>query len=172
MAARIRHWHAKVVGVTRPNADGSDRQAILQRCSIGEGLVLEHEEDNPVDRKAVAVKRISGEQLGYLPADLAREVVGKAQRGYQFAATITDLTGGRGVKANRGANLSIFQYDRDVTHDELHAYAQDHRAQIIGDSSKTVGPDRSPHKRPMQITGGPAAALVLGLIVIAWLIFG
>ena len=172
MAKRIRHWHTKVVGVTHRNDDGTDRQEILRRCSTGEGLVLEHQEDNPVDSKAVAAKRINGEQLGFLPQELAHEIVSKAGRGYEFAATVTDLTGGKGSKLTRGANVCIFQYEDGVTQDELNQYAQDHAAHILGDNSSAPPNRPQPEEKPLQITGGAAVAVVLGLIFVVWLVFG
>lgn len=57
----------KVVGVTFPNPDGSDRQAFIKRCRSGEPIRLVREYDNPHDPMAVAVFRAKGQQLGYLP---------------------------------------------------------------------------------------------------------
>ena len=57
---------SKVVGVTRHNHDGSDRQVIAGQCRQGEELTLRREPDNPQDPNAVAVFRENGDQVGYL----------------------------------------------------------------------------------------------------------
>jgi HIRAN domain len=58
-----------------------------------ETLELDHEDDNPHDPNAVRVSRKTGEQLGYLRAELAAEIVSKSEHGYQFVVFITDITG-------------------------------------------------------------------------------
>lgn len=59
----------KVVGVT---FDG--RQNVIRRLRIGEMLELEREPDNPHDPNAVKVIRKTGEQIGYLNRELAKDV--------------------------------------------------------------------------------------------------
>jgi hypothetical protein len=45
----VRHFFSGVAGESHRNSDGSDRQAIIPKCTVGELLVLEHEPDNPAD---------------------------------------------------------------------------------------------------------------------------
>jgi hypothetical protein len=104
----VRQFHSKIVGVTKPNPDGSDRQAIIARCQVGESLLLVREPDNRFDPDAVAVRRTNGEQLGYLSADLADEMARLLDRGERIEVQISDLTGG-GRKA-RGVNIRITRY--------------------------------------------------------------
>ena len=107
----------KVVGVTFPNPDGSDRQRIIARCHPGEDLALVHEPNNPHDNCAVAVRRKTwlgrmGKQLGHLDARLAREIVNHAAAGRQFACTLRFVTGGRNGK-NYGATIDIEIYEAE-----------------------------------------------------------
>jgi integrase len=62
------HFFGQVSGESHRNDDGSDCQAIIPRCRVGELLVLEREPDNPHDINAIRVIRQSGEQIGYLEA--------------------------------------------------------------------------------------------------------
>ncbi len=62
----MRHFFGQLTGESYRNADGSDRQAVIQKCDVGELLVLEHEPDNPHDINAIRVLRESGEQIGSL----------------------------------------------------------------------------------------------------------
>lgn len=119
---RLTHWYTKVAGVTHPNDDGSDRQTILRRCRPGEQVDLEHEEDNPYDPNAVRVLRENGEQLGYLNAGMARNVVADAMAGFMWAVYVTDLTGGTRGKPTRGANLLVVRAAPGVTPKEVNAY--------------------------------------------------
>ena len=99
-----RHFFTKVVGVTKRNPNGSDRQKLIRKCQQRgkrfEQLELDHEEDNPVDPNAVAVSRANGDQLGYLNADLAAEVVGKSAKGYRYAAYVSDIRGDKILGVN------------------------------------------------------------------------
>lgn len=105
-SSNVRHVFSKVVGISRPNRDGSSRQDIAAKCQTLEKLVLRHEEDNPVDPNAVAVLRETGEQLGYLRAELAKEVVQNAGQGYSYGVNVAEVTGG-GRGEYLGVNLLI-----------------------------------------------------------------
>ncbi len=65
-AGRRTQFCTKVVGVTFTNSDGTSRQSIIEKCVIGERLLLVREPDNPIDRSAVRVSRRNGETIGYL----------------------------------------------------------------------------------------------------------
>ena len=90
----VRHFRTAVAGVAHNNRDGTSRQEIISRCSIGERLRVKHEKDNPVDPNAVALLRQNGEQVGYLKADLAAEIVQKGTQGWRYAAVIQQIDGG------------------------------------------------------------------------------
>jgi hypothetical protein len=83
----------KVAGVTHTNPDGSSRQKILHRCQVREMLNLTLEPNNPVDPKAVAVLRQTGEQLGYLDRRLAAETHDRMLKGERWGAMLTAVTG-------------------------------------------------------------------------------
>ena len=75
------HFFGHVAGERHRNEDGSDRQAIIRRCRVGELLVLEHEPDNPHDINTIRVLRQNGEQIGYLEREFAGEVVSRSAKG-------------------------------------------------------------------------------------------
>lgn len=64
-------YSLRVVGVTKPNADGTDRQAILRTCRVGEPILLVREPGNAFDPNAIRVCRANGQQIGYIAADNA-----------------------------------------------------------------------------------------------------
>ena len=66
-----RVFRTHVAGVTHRNSDGTRRQAIIRKCSIGEKVDLVDEPDNKYDPNAIKVCRKNGEQLGYIPAGYA-----------------------------------------------------------------------------------------------------
>jgi hypothetical protein len=61
-------FRTMIVGVTKKNADGTDRQALISQLHLGELLSLVRERNNPYDKYAVAVFTTSCQQLGYVPA--------------------------------------------------------------------------------------------------------
>jgi len=119
---RLRHTFAKVAGVTFPNDDGSERQAIIRRCKEGEYLTLRHEPDNHYSDFAIQVLRESGEQLGHAPEYLAERICQEDEAGYKAIGVIKNVTGGTPDKPNRGVNFLTVFFSRDVNRDELHKY--------------------------------------------------
>ncbi|HVT88320.1 MAG TPA: HIRAN domain-containing protein [Tepidisphaeraceae bacterium] len=77
----VKHTFTKVVGVTKKNANNSDRQKIIARCRMGQALGVQHEATNQYSRHAVMVGTERGEQLGYLPDDVAFDVVREMHEG-------------------------------------------------------------------------------------------
>jgi hypothetical protein len=67
-------FNTKITGLWLPNADGSDRTSIIKKCEPMELLRVEVEPNNPVDPKAIAVKRVDGSQLGYLDFRVASDL--------------------------------------------------------------------------------------------------
>jgi len=108
----MRHFFAHVAGESFRNDDGSDRQAIIQRCQVGEPLTLEHEPDNPHDINAVRVLRRTGEQIGYLERDFAGQVVSGSAKGTDYLAFVAGV--GRGGGGLYGVALLIVVNDDDV----------------------------------------------------------
>lgn len=119
---RLRHAFAKVAGVTFPNDDGSERQAIIRRCKAGECLALHHEPENKYSEFAIQVLRENGEQLGHAPEYLAERICQELEAGYRAMGFIKNVTGGTPEKPTRGVNFLTVFLARDVTGEELHEY--------------------------------------------------
>ena len=103
----LRDFHTKVVGVTFDNDNGTSRQEIIKNCRVGEDIILK-----PVPTKeypdAIGVFNTRGQQLGYISAELAKEI--KTQYPTNpMKVVIAGLTGGEENK-NYGCNLHIIIY--------------------------------------------------------------
>ena len=70
----IRHYETQVAGGSFDNADGSSRQKIIRACKPGEFLKLEHEQGNRHDKHATRLLRANGQQLGYVPKEIAGQI--------------------------------------------------------------------------------------------------
>ena len=112
-SSEVRALHTKVVGVSHANSNGSSRQAIIEKCRAGESLRLVSEPHNVYDRYAIRLERSTGEQVGYLSADLTKEFSSKLEKGYTLLATIQAVTGDEGC---RGVNLRIIIGEPGVDH--------------------------------------------------------
>lgn len=103
---------ARVAGVTFPNADGTSRQLLIAAyCRPGAPATLARERGNRHDPNAVAVliRRESGTevQIGYIPAELSREVAAALDRNVRIDARITEVTGGGDYHWGVGLMLAI-----------------------------------------------------------------
>jgi hypothetical protein len=105
-------FFSKLVGVTHLNEDGSPRQAIIKECRSGERLRLVREPNNQYDPCAVAVHRLTGEQLGYLSRDVAAEIAPRLDRGSPVDVEVAQVTGGGWwiFRKTRGINVRITKY--------------------------------------------------------------
>ena len=103
----VRSFYTKVVGVTKRNADGRERQKVIARCRVDDLLLLIREKDNPHDPNAIAVYRATNEQIGYISADIAEELAPDMDSDVPISVRISDLTGGTPEKPSRGVNLEI-----------------------------------------------------------------
>jgi hypothetical protein len=99
--------HSKVVGVTRQNHDGSDRQEIARHCRAGERLALRREPDNAQDANAVAVFRENGDQVGYLSAAVAEQLAPLLDADAPVTAEVSEVTGGTPDRPTYGVNIRI-----------------------------------------------------------------
>ena len=122
---RIRHKFAKVAGVTFPNHDGTERQDVIENCTVGEQVFFEHDTENAYSSFATKVLRSNGEQLGYAPEYLAEKIIANATEGYRVNGLLTEITGGVFGKSTLGANFCVLFLDRDVTRPELDAYVKE-----------------------------------------------
>jgi hypothetical protein len=177
------HFFSKVAGVSHQNDDGTQRQAVVRQCYLLEKLVLDHQEDNPQDPNAVRICRESGEQLGYLRAEVAEEVVRWAAPGYRWAVYVSALTGGTPEAPYRGVNLLLVRAAPGVGREEAKVYidrlaseingresgaGQDYGAECDQDDGKivTLNPRRVKGKKKGCGTGLLLAVAVIALAVL------
>lgn len=153
--AEVRHFFTKVVGVTHRNDDGGSRQRIIQDCRARERLILEHDADNPVDPNAVRVCRENGDQLGFLRAELAEEVLSKSGRGFRYVAFVSEITGGRPDAPTLGVNLLIVVAPPGATDQEAREYID-----------SQMRPAR--RRRPASRAGCLGFVAVAVLILVGW----
>ena len=113
----VTHVCTEVAGVTHNNRDGTSRQEIISRCSVGERLRVKHEKENPVDPNAVALLRQNGEQVGYLKVDLAAEIVQKGGQGWRYAAVIQKIDGDDTESRPRSAVVALVVVHPDTSKD-------------------------------------------------------
>jgi len=118
----LRHFFTKVVGVTFANRDGTKRQHVFSRCRRFERLLVAREEDNPVDPNAVWVRRLNGEQLGYLERQLAAEIAPRLRRGWQYAALIKAIVGGEPSAPTLGVVIALIVAAPHVTESRIGEY--------------------------------------------------
>jgi len=118
------HFFGQVAGESHRNDDGSDRQAIIPRCRVGELLVLEQEPDNPHDINAIRVLRQNGEQIGYLEREFAGQVVSRSAKGVKFHAAIAGIGRPR-RSAPYGVALLIIVDDDGASDAEVVAHARE-----------------------------------------------
>ncbi len=114
---RLRTIRSKVVGVTFPNRDGSDRQAIIRRfCRTGMSLDFRREPHNPHSKNAIGVwvpgRRFlifpARYQIGYINDELAEALREDIDQGCGMSGRILDVTGGGWFrKRNYGVNIEI-----------------------------------------------------------------
>ena len=111
---------AKVVGVTYPNDDGTDRQEILSQCLCGESVAFYWHEF--CGAPACAVITDYG-QIGYLRAELAAEL--NMEYGgdeYIIEAHISDITGGfDGLSYGCNLMISIYRITQEEITQEIPA---------------------------------------------------
>jgi hypothetical protein len=119
----VRHFFAHVAGESYRNSDGSDRQAIIPCCRVGELLLLEHEPDNPHDINAIRVLRQSGEQVGYLEREFAGEVVSRTAKGWQYYALVAGF-GRAGGTGPYGMALLVVVDDGDASAEDVLTYGR------------------------------------------------
>jgi hypothetical protein len=116
----VRHFFTKVLGVTHANDDGSSRQKVIQRLVPPEKLELIHDDENPFDPNAVKVCRANGDQVGWLAADLAEEVMSRSAEGCRYAAFATEVTGGGELRL--GVNVMMVVVEPGATDEQAALY--------------------------------------------------
>jgi hypothetical protein len=81
-----------IVGTKHKNDDGSSRHKALKKCKAGDLLLLLREKWNQYDPNAIAVYSMevteSTGQLGYIPADDAKDIAPLMDSGEVLTATL------------------------------------------------------------------------------------
>jgi hypothetical protein len=131
----VRHFYTKVVGVTHDNGDGSSRQSIIARCTRFQGLVLEHQENNPYDANAIKVCTREGEQIGFLSMELAKDICWKMGHGFRTAAMVAGITGGTAEHPTKGMNILVIVGRPGVSDTEAQEYVDSITPQVLADCS-------------------------------------
>lgn len=150
---RLRHLFTKIAGVTFQNDDGSERQEIISRCRVAEPLSLRHQRDNGFSEYATAVRRVNGEQLGYLPEFLAEQICEEVEAGFSTQGILKNRTGGTADTPTRGVNIIVFLFTSDVTSQAREQYVTATIESEIGSQSSidyvnSMLSDRAQEKRP------------------------
>lgn len=153
----VRHFYSKVASVSYENPDGTSRQRSIKKCGPRERLVIAHEDDNPYDSNALAVRRQSGEQIGYIGAELAAEIVARIAKGYLYAVFVNEITGGTATRSTRGVNLLIIEARPGVSSREAQRYVDE----VVEQRSAGMGCTGT-----LVIT-----AILAGFAYLAWRIF-
>ncbi len=88
----VKGWGTVVAGLKLKNDDGAARMEIARACKVNEELRFEREPTNPFDPNAIKVFRLSGEQLGYVAKEQAKEIAPFMDNGYRARGVIKFLT--------------------------------------------------------------------------------
>jgi len=92
-------FNTKIVGVSFER-----RQDSVAGLTVGSGLELERQPENPHDPNAIAV-RYGALQLGYLRREIARRLAPNIDQGDRYSATVETVTGGG--ERHFGVNIRV-----------------------------------------------------------------
>ena len=95
----------KVVGVTFEG-----RQAVVSGLSVGEELAVVRDPNNPVDANAIALRTLSGAQVGFLRRQIAAHLAPNLDGGMRYLAHVSAVTGGDEGRSY-GANIEVCRED-------------------------------------------------------------
>ena len=98
-------YKTKIVGVTFKNDDGTSRQDIIESCTEGESLSLEHYYYK--DEDAFKVTNVYGEVLGNLKKELTERLIEKYDAGAIEASDVEILNITGEDKGTLGVNIKI-----------------------------------------------------------------
>lgn len=156
---------SKIVGVTRHNHDGSDRQEIARNCRPGEPLALRREPDNAQDQNAVAVFRENGDQVGYLSASVAERLAPLLDARAPITAVVSEVTGGTEDHPSYGVNIRIHDGNGTAQHDAAPATKGSH-----ADPAVAERPHVTPRPRPELKARRGCVLVIVGTIggLVTW----
>ena len=92
-------------------AGSSNYQKAIKKCRKNQQCQFHHEPNNEYDMNAIKVM-VGKRHIGYLNAELAREVCAESRKGARYSAVIKDITGGTRDKPTRGVNLEITKFEK------------------------------------------------------------
>lgn len=112
-------WYLEcsLVGESYTNEDGTDRQAEIALCRVGENVSLRWDRANPHDPAAIAVHSIRGPQIGFLARGDNVDFMSYHADGQVVGAAISAIYGGTAGKPKRGVSIDI-EIDDDATLDD------------------------------------------------------
>ncbi len=96
--------YTKVVGVTKNNDEGQPIQTILPTLDECDSLTFVREPNNPYDSNAIKVI-CEYQHIGYIKADLAKNLAPLMDSGRKLTGYICEITGGNGY--TYGCNIHI-----------------------------------------------------------------
>ena len=106
----LKALRTNLAGVTFENDDGVNRQKIIAKCGEGEIVRLVRDRENRHDPNAVRVVRESGDQIGWLPADIAKEIAPVMDREIMPDAVIVEVMGGTKDKPTLGVLIDVGRF--------------------------------------------------------------
>ncbi|MBP3894631.1 MAG: single-stranded-DNA-specific exonuclease RecJ [Atopobiaceae bacterium] len=129
--AQATRFVTKVVGVTFEG-----RQTVVSSLSAGQELTVIHEADNPYDENAIALRTLSGAQVGFLRRQIAAVLAPNLDVGIKYQAFVSTVTGGDEGRSY-GANIEVSREDatREEEQEQV-ARASAERARL-----SALGPD-------------------------------
>ena len=126
------HFVTKVVGVTFEG-----RQTVVSTLQAGQELVVMREPDNPADANAIALRTLSGAQVGFLRRQIAAHIAPNLDGGMQYTAFVSAVTGGVEGRSY-GANIEVSREDDDARMGERLAEASAARRRLSGLSADAL----------------------------------
>lgn len=105
MITHSEEYKTKIVGVTFKNEDGTNRQEIIESCTEGDALSLEHYYYK--DEDAFKVTNVYGEALGNLKKDLTEKLIELYDIGTIETANVEILNITGEDKGTLGVNIKI-----------------------------------------------------------------
>ena len=99
--AEAQSFVTKVVGVTFEG-----RQAVVSALVAGQELVVARDTQNPVDANAIALRTMSGAQVGFLRRQIAAVLAPNLDGGVRYQAFVSQVTGGTEGRSY-GANIEV-----------------------------------------------------------------
>lgn len=162
-----RSFPSRVVGVTKRNPDGTARQDLIEELTEGEVLELVPDPENDYDPDAIQVCTGTGEQIGFIRAELASEITGYLEEEIPVEAVVAKITGGEPGKPAYGVNIRLVIYDGESEEDQARREATRaaHRPSVERLANRTPVKPVPLSKRPISpwIAVGAAILLVWAL---------